>query len=316
MNILQILNKDIWIHIVKYLKPLDVCQILKTTKVIANIIDGKLLLRYIDFIKVIHGNNINCITDYMVSIILNDVGIHNLNFKKYKATIYDTILLLKYILANDVDKTIFMLKMIGGNDMIYDNNLIYYYFSNEQKKLHYCLTSINNDIFKKQSSSLNLHFAYLIFLTPIDFMMNIIKYMKLNDIMCEFKISYQYMFINDNKKYILENKNLFDDDNICLNEPLHCLEDGFERINLLFTILNKHNNFYIKDKITFDSFMDENYVITHFNNYRFNDYNGYAKDFTTNYIPINVNLGYHDGWINHDEYKDVNNNDITLNEDF
>lgn len=269
MDIFHI-TSDIWLIITQYLKPIAICNLLSTSKSIPLILNGKVLLQYIDefknknYVTVLNNKYINkkhCITDYIVSIIIKD-KIH-INYKQYETSIFDEILLLGYILLCDVDRTILMLKFVGNKDVCYDNKVMYKYFPNEQKKLHYCLNSVYSGVFFKHSASLNLHLAYLVFFTPITFINQIIPYMTFDNNVCEFKILDNIDLYDD----IMTYKEMYYDydkifnNTLCMLHPLQYLNGYNERIEYLMATLKGHNNFTFKERINFDEIVGDDYDI-------------------------------------------------------
>lgn len=282
MNILQLPN-DIFLHITSNLYPSALCNIFKTSKQLSNKINGKMLLYLIPKYN-INNNYCNFINDHIVIKILNDVDVNNIKIVDYKVTPYDKILLLKYILNNDIDKTIVMLKLIGNTDIFYDNVSMCKIFPNEQKKLYYCFKANDFNYFVQNCCPMNLHLVYLMFFTPVEFIKRILP---LIPITCEFKVSkssYSSTIVYNNKYEDDYFYKLFGDA-IYLTYSLRYVTDCNERIPTILDIFSNNNNFkkkgsimipWIKGmkidafdgQIAFDSVMDSDYVIPY--NYKTN----------------------------------------------
>lgn len=268
MNITNIPN-DVWINIIQYLLPSTITQLFTTSKYILNIFDGKMLLNVIHVIK-LSKNNEYFINNYILSTILKDIDVNNIISKNYEASKFDKILILRSILDCDVYKTILLLKLFGNENIYYNNFNAYKYFPNETKILHYCFDkSKYGKYFVLSSCSMNLHFTYLIFFTPIEFIKQIIPFI-LNT--CEFRIS-KTPFSTILLQYYVNGIDSFNkkfDDPIPFIYPLQYLIGGYEKFKLLSQFFVSSDNFrnginiYIEncdDIIPFDKYMDASYVI-------------------------------------------------------
>ena len=287
MNLLDI-QTDIWTNIILNLKIEDLCNLLLITKNINTIINGKILLWYTHMSRQKHINH-NHINNFMISIIIKSTSPTTINYKNYTPTIVDIKLLLSYILNCDVNKTLFMLKLIGNTNISYDHYYVYKNFKNEQKKLHYCFNSVYNDMFPQKSVSLNLHMLYLIFFTPINFMKQMLPYLTINESLCEFKTSNVYSYEN---LFGISNDAIEKEfmDNVNLVHPLYYLNDGIERINFLMLTYPQHNNFSFKNQLTFNNLMDENYSVPYLHT-KYNSLCGFYDGRVNNYGNLDTKIG-------------------------
>lgn len=251
------LPRELWMQILRDVDWYGLRSFIIVSKEIVAYVDGGMLL------DVIHGleqfDKTKFVCDYVISIIVNDnnVDVENMAYKNYYPSKKLQHLLLKYILDYDVRKTILMLKLYGNRNLYFDNTSLEI-FNKEYKKLEFCMDGklwlLGKSYFTK-----NLHFAFLIFFTPLEIVKLVLPYMVYdNGKFCSFAyecisdfdlISANYIVCNyDDKKidfHMRKKRNLI--------LPLKHLYDGNLRIKYFDEALgNGHDNFYVDNRIKFD----------------------------------------------------------------
>lgn len=135
----------------------------------------------IDYQRQLQMNNV-FITDMMLTMITNDTDINpqSMLYRNYYMQSYEKNLLLKYIINNNVTKTILMLKLFGNQNIFFHLDEIVENFQNVMNKLRYYLKECDGYDLLEKPSYLNLHFAFMIFFSSFDFLKQIICYMQTN----------------------------------------------------------------------------------------------------------------------------------------